>query len=142
MLFSRQFACPEICAEQLSLIGAMSAPSLSTTNQIQAEKLSVLPRSVRPRCGVTTRKGTPCMGQAMSNGVCWLHSGRSHVMSPEGAARKSQKAREHMKRMWAEHWGQNGRTLSDEGRAAISAAQKRRWAARPAVSSPRREGGS
>jgi hypothetical protein len=69
------------------------------------------------------------MGQAMSNGVCWLHSGRSHVMSPEGAARKSQKARDHMTRMWAEHWGPNGRNLTDEGRMAISAAQKRRWAA-------------
>jgi hypothetical protein len=60
------------------------------------------------------------MGQAMSDGLCWLHSGRSHVMSPEGAARKSQKAREHMNRMWAERWGPNGRKLSDEaGRRSL-----------------------
>jgi hypothetical protein len=108
------------------------APTLSTVlpDQIDVTGLAARPRNQRPRCGVATQKGTPCMGQALSNGLCWLHSGRSHVMSPEGAARKSQKARDHMKKMWAERWGPNGRKLSDEGRAAISAAQKRRWARR------------
>lgn len=36
-----------------------------------------------PRCGATTRKGTPCKAPAMKNGRCRMHGGAS-TGAPQG----------------------------------------------------------
>jgi hypothetical protein len=69
------------------------------------------------------------MGQALATGRCYLHSGYSRGVSPEGQARQAETARKTMKRNWVTIW-RDGRPLSPKGRAAISEGQKRRHAAR------------
>jgi hypothetical protein len=98
-------------------------------SRFEGFKLHSIPRGARPRCGVITKKGTPCQGQALLTGLCYLHSGFPRGVSPEGQARQAAKARETMKKLWAERWRPNGKPYSAEGRARISEAQKRRHAA-------------
>jgi hypothetical protein len=100
------------------------------TFAIPAElKLDSLPRALRPRCGAITRSGKPCCAQALTTGFCAIHSGirTTGPQSPEAREAQSKRARETMLRLWATRW-KDGRPLSDEGRARIVAAQKRRSA--------------
>ena len=55
-----------------------------------------------------------------------MHSGFPRGVSPEGQAKQAERAREHMNSLWAERWRPFGRTLSEAGRARIVEAQKRR----------------
>jgi hypothetical protein len=93
-------------------------------------RVTSFPRSARPRCGAKTKAGSACQAQALKNGRCAHHGGLSTgPNTPEGKAKRSEIAREHMLEMWA-RWRDSGRKqhLTDEGRQRISAAQKRRWA--------------
>lgn len=102
------------------------------TSRFEEFKLHKIPRGARPRCGVITKKGTPCQGQALSTGLCYLHSGFPRGVSPEGQKRTAIKSRETMNKNW-ERWRRNGKPLSAEGRARISETQKRRHAAKRAA---------
>jgi hypothetical protein len=93
-------------------------------------KLSDIPRGLRPRCSALTRRGEHCQGQALGDGLCWRHTALdipavSITVSPEGKERQRENGRAVLTRLWATRW-KDGRPLSDEGRARIVAAQKRR----------------
>jgi hypothetical protein len=90
-------------------------------------KLTDLARGCRPRCGAITRSGRPCRAQALVTGYCAVHSGiiPGGPSTPEAKERQAARAREVMENLWSTRWA-DGRPLSDEGRAAIVAAQKRR----------------
>lgn len=89
-----------------------------------------IPRALRPRCGALTRAGTPCRAQALKTGFCYLHSGvRTIAVSPEGKERQRANGRRVMQQLWSGKWANGGRVpgvLSDEGKARIIEAQKRR----------------
>ena len=96
----------------------------------QELKLSHIPRGLRPRCGAKTRSGAPCKAQALRTGLCAVHSGiiTGGPSTPEAKERQADRARETMRRLWSTRWANGGQFLTDEGRARIAVAQKRRSA--------------
>jgi hypothetical protein len=103
-------------------------------------RFSNLPRALRPRCGATTRAGEPCRAQALTTGFCPTHSGLKPggAEAEESRERQRERARETMQRRWAEDWAE-GRPLSDEARARIAAAQRRRTPESRSVSEATRQ---
>lgn len=110
------------------------------TAAIPAElKLTTLPRALRPRCGALRRDGKPCCAQALKTGFCAVHSGLpADAVSPEGRENQRLNGQRVMRHLWETRW-KEGRPLSDEGRARIVAAQKRRSAESRSPSEETRE---
>jgi hypothetical protein len=85
-------------------------------------------RGLRPRCAAVTGRGERCNGQALKDGFCWRHTKLdipAFGVSEEGRERRRERARETMNTLWATRW-KDGRPISEETRARIVEAQKRR----------------